>query len=294
MMPASMSAPNADAPSPSDGLPRRPELAKQALLVTAALYGTYALLGLVGLPGDLRYLALVAAFYLLPGWLLRRDPARARAYDVGPDGVIPRWSWRGASWAALMMLVVFPPFVLGFLWFYAEVCDGRLGVLSPVLWAESLTPAAGGLERYLGRFCRTYFGAGEDGGLFPPGVRLPDSWVAYAYLGILLELAKELFTIALPEEVFHRGYLMSALEERWPPGRRILGAQIGIAAVLASLVFAMGHLVGELALARLATFFPSLVFSWLWRRSGSLWAPALFHAASNLLMSVLLASTFGR
>lgn len=293
MMPASMSAPSADAPS--EALPRKPSLAKQALLVTAALYGTYALLGFVGLPGDLRYLALVAAFYMLPGWLLRRDPARARAYDVGPDGVIPRWSWRGAKWAAVMMLVVFPAFVLGFMWFYAEVCGGRLGVLSPVLWAESLTPAAGGLEQYLGRFCKTYFGAGsDDAGLFPPALRLPDSWIAYAYLGILLEVAKELFTIALPEEVFHRGYLMSALEEKWPPGRRILGAPLGFAAVLASLVFAIGHLVGELALARLATFFPSLVFSWLWRRSGSLWAPALFHAASNLLMSVLLASTFGR
>ena len=46
--------------------------------------------------------------------------------------------------------------------------------------------------------------------------------------------------------------------------------------------------------ARLATFFPALVFSWLWRRSNTLWAPALFHAASNLLMAVLLASTFPR
>ena len=49
---------------------------------------------------------------------------------------------------------------------------------------------------------------------------------------------------------------------------------------------------GMAEVARLATFFPSLLFSWLWRGSGSLWAPALFHAASNLLMAVLLASTF--
>jgi membrane protease YdiL (CAAX protease family) len=34
------------------------------------------------------------------------------------------------------------------------------------------------------------------------------------------------------------------------------------------------------------------VFAWLWRRSDSLWAPALFHVGSNLLMDVLLASTF--
>jgi membrane protease YdiL (CAAX protease family) len=46
--------------------------------------------------------------------------------------------------------------------------------------------------------------------------------------------------------------------------------------------------------ARLATFFPALVFAWLWRRSGSLWAPALFHTAANLLMDLLLESTFSR
>jgi len=55
---------------------------------------------------------------------------------------------------------------------------------------------------------------------------------------------------------------------------------------------AIGHLVGMAQAARLATFFPALVFAWLWRRSGSLWAPALFHTAANLLMDLLLASTF--
>ncbi len=269
--------------------PLRPELATQALAVTAALYLGYAALGAVGLSNDLRYLGLVAGFYLLPGYLLRRDPERARQWQVGPDGVIPRWSWRGAKWAAILALLVFPPFVLGFLWFYAKVCHGELGVLSPVLWIEGLTPAAGGLERYLDRFCRAY-----GGEFWPTSLRVPEAWLLYAGAGVLLEVAKELFTIALPEEVFHRGYLMSALEERWPARRRILGAPLGLAALLACVIFAVGHLVGEMALARLATFFPSLVFSWLWRRSGSLWAPALFHAASNLLMSVLLASTFGR
>ncbi len=269
--------------------PLRPELATQALVVTAALYLGYAALGAVGLSNDLRYLGLVAGFYLLPGYLLRRDPERAREWQVGPDGVIPRWSWRGAKWAAILALLVFPPFVLGFLWFYAKVCNGDLGVLSPVLWIEGLTPAAGGLERYLDRFCRAY-----GGDFWPSSLRVPEAWLLYGGAGVLLEVAKELFTIALPEEVFHRGYLMSALEQRWPARRRILGAPLGLAALLACLIFAVGHLVGELALARLATFFPSLVFSWLWRRSGSLWAPALFHAASNLLMSVLLASTFGR
>jgi len=85
---------------------------------------------------------------------------------------------------------------------------------------------------------------------------------------------------------------MSALEGRWPAKRTLFGVPFGLAAVLSSLIFALGHLVGMAQSARLATFFPALVFAWLWRRSGSLWAPALFHTASNLLMDVLLASTF--
>lgn len=262
-------------------------IARQALLVTAALYGGYGLLGLLPVPADARYLALVAAFYFLPGIVLRRDPERQRRYQVGPERVIPPWSWAGARLFAGVAAVVLPIFVLGFFLFYARVCEGDLRLLAPVLWVEELTPWAGGLEGFLGRLCRSH-----AGGLLPEAVRLPAEWLKYGGLGLPLAVAVELFAIALPEEVFHRGYLMSALEERWPPRRRILGAPLGLAAVVASLAFAVGHLVGMAEAARLATFFPALVFSWLWRRSGSLWAPALFHAASNLLMAVLIASTF--
>lgn len=262
-------------------------IARQAVLVTAAVYVVYGLTGLLPIPTDVRYLALVAAFYFLPGWLLRRDPERQRRYQVGPDGVIPPWSWAGARLALVVSAVVFPVFVLGFLLFYAQVCRGDTTLLAPALWVEGMTPFAGGLEEFLGRLCRTH-----EGGFWPAQWRLPDEWLRWGGLGGVLAVAVEVFAIALPEEVFHRGYLMSALEERWPPGWSILGAPLGLAAVLASLLFAVGHLVGMAEAARLATFFPALVFSWLWRRSGSLWAPALFHAASNLLMAVLIASTF--
>jgi membrane protease YdiL (CAAX protease family) len=262
-------------------------IAYQAIGATAILYVAYALLGLVGVPADLRYLGLVAGFYFLPSLMLRKDPKRQERYQVGPGSVIPPWKRSGVRWAAIAALVVFPPFVVAFSWFYARVCPGDMTVLSPILFVEDLTPWAGGLERYLERLCR-----GHNGGFWPDAIRLPDEWSAYAGLGVVLAVAIELFAIALPEEVFHRGYLMSALEEIWPPKHRILGAQIGVAAVVASLMFALGHLVGMAEAARLATFFPGLLFSWLWRKSGSLWAPALFHAASNLLMAVLIASTF--
>ncbi|MCA9712460.1 MAG: hypothetical protein KDK70_41915, partial [Myxococcales bacterium] len=98
-------------------------IARQAIGVTAAIYVGYGVLGLLPLPGDVRYLALVAAFYFLPGWLLRHDPERQRRYEVGPERVIPPWSWRGARLAAIVAALVFPVFVLGFLLFYARVCE---------------------------------------------------------------------------------------------------------------------------------------------------------------------------
>jgi len=272
------------APGPS-AVGRR--IANQAILVTVVLYVGYGLIGLLPIPPDLRYLGLVAAFYFLPAWILRNDPQRQVRYQVGPRGGVPPFSWRGAKWAAIAVAIVFPVFVLGFLWFYSRVCAGDTAVLGPVLWLESLTPWAGGLEGFLGGLCRGY-----DGTFFPAQLVWPESWREYGGLGALLAVAVEVFAIALPEEVFHRGYLMSALSERWAPKRRVFGVPFGLAAVLASLMFAVGHLVGMAQVARLATFFPSLVFSWLWRGSGSLWAPALFHAGSNLMMAVLLASTF--
>ncbi|WP_293270569.1 myxosortase MrtZ [Nannocystis sp.] len=261
--------------------------ARQAVFATAIVYAGYGLLGLVPAIGEYRGVALVAAFYFLPSWLLRHVPEVQSRYQVGPDSPVPPWRWRGAWVALVAALVVFPPFVLGFWWFYQQVCGGDLRVLWPVLWIEGMTPWAGGLERFLAGLCRAH-----AEGFWPAGLHLPASWSAWGGLGFVRQVVEGLFAVALAEEVFHRGYVMSALEDLWPPRRTIFGAKFGLAAVLSSLLFAIGHLVGMAQAARLATFFPALVFAWLWRRSGSLWAPALFHTAANLLMDLLLASTF--
>ncbi len=266
------------------------EIASRARKAIAATLAVYLLFGLFGLHPWLRAvrgLLLVAAFYFLPMWMLRDQPRVQARYEVGPDSPIPEWRWRGLKVAGIACLVIFPPFVLGFWWFYSQVCNGDLSVLAPVTYLEGLTPWAGGLETYLAKLCRTH-----DGGLWPEHIRVPATWTAYYGLGWLYELAIGLFAVAMAEEVFHRGYLMSALEDRWPPKHRIFGVPFGLAAVISSLMFAGGHLLAMAQVGRLATFFPALVFAWLWRRSGSLWAPALFHTAANALMDVLLSTTF--
>jgi membrane protease YdiL (CAAX protease family) len=270
-----------------DDPPSTRSVLRGALVAAAGLYLGYAALGLVGLSADIRYFLLIAGFYFLPQVMLKRDPDRQERYQVGPGSPLPPWSPRGAKVAAVTALVIFPVFVVGFFWFYSRVCADDLRILSPILWVESATPWAGGLEDYLTRLCRSHNGA-----FWPSQWRLPPEWLEYGGLAIVAAVAVEVFAVALPEEVFHRGYLMSVLEEVFPPRVRVFAVPFGLAAVLSSSMFAVGHLVGMAEAARLATFFPALLFAWLWRKSNSLWAPALFHAASNLLMAVLLASTF--
>ncbi len=106
------------------------------------------------------------------------------------------------------------------------------------------------------------------------------------------EALGQVLVIALPEEAFYRGYLQTSLDAAVPPRRRWLGARVGWAIPLTSLIFALGHFATELSPARLAVFFPSLVFGWLRARTGGIGAAIAFHAACNLF-SVFLARAYG-
>jgi membrane protease YdiL (CAAX protease family) len=99
--------------------------------------------------------------------------------------------------------------------------------------------------------------------------------------------------IALPEEAFFRGYLQSALDGRWK-GRswRILGADLGPGWLLSAAIFAVGHVLTIPNPARLAVFFPALLFGWMRARTGGVGAAVLFHAMCNLF-SMWLAHGYG-
>ena len=101
------------------------------------------------------------------------------------------------------------------------------------------------------------------------------------------DLLGQMLVIALPEEAFYRGYLQSSLDEVWRPRWRVLGAELGPGLLLSSALFAAGHLCTEFNAARLAVFFPSLVFGWLRARTRGVGACIVFHALCNLFASYL-------
>lgn len=97
----------------------------------------------------------------------------------------------------------------------------------------------------------------------------------------------QIFLVALPEEAFYRGFLLTRFSNVFPARFSLLGGRVGIAVAITSLVFALGHIVPPNSPSRLTVFFPALVFSWLRLRSGGIGAGVLFHAMCNVFSHVL-------
>lgn len=90
----------------------------------------------------------------------------------------------------------------------------------------------------------------------------------------------QLLLVALPEEVFFRGYLQSKL------GNNIKGV------VIVSFLFAVGHFITlciggshniSVCSQAVLTFFPSLVMGYLYLVTGTLWASIIFHFLANIV-----------
>ena len=85
-----------------------------------------------------------------------------------------------------------------------------------------------------------------------------------------------LFLVALPEEVFFRGYLYDAFEEAgWEP------------VLPTALLFAAGHLAISPSAFRAFTFFPGLLLGLGRKWSGNVYVPLLAHFLYNLYPSVI-------
>ena len=107
------------------------------------------------------------------------------------------------------------------------------------------------------------------------------------YGWLLTFLAVQLLLIALPEEIFYRGYLQTRLQGVFKRRWVVLGGDVGPAVLVTSALFALGHLVAIPSASRLAVFFPSILFGWLRDRTCSVAGPVILHALSNVLLTVL-------
>ena len=107
-------------------------------------------------------------------------------------------------------------------------------------------------------------------------------------LEMLNDIAGQLVIIALPEEAFYRGYLQTRLDQVWAPRWRVLGADLGPGILATSVIFALGHIATQHDPARLAVFFPSLLFGWMRSRTRGIGAGVAFHAICNIFSETLM------
>jgi uncharacterized protein len=229
-----------------------------AIVVAVALFWASRAVGFVQ---QIMQGAIACTFLFGPGLAVRIS---GRPFDPRAAGITAHPIARGLRVLALALAVTWPAFVAGFLVYYQTVCPSR-GLLHAL--AQQLTP-----------ICASWRG------LSGWHLHLPDDFLVVALSQILV--------VAVPEEVFFRGYLLARFEERWPSRRRLLGAAVGRPLLLTSVLFALGHFLVDLQPARLAVFFPALAFGWMRSRSGSVAPGALFHALCNLLSEVLHESFF--
>lgn len=206
--------------------------------------------------------ALVSVLFLyVPMFVLGRRNEDLIDYGFRAEPVT-----RGLATAAIVMALVFPLFVGGYLAFYEIACHSQL--------LAHLVPHG---------MCAQY--GGLDAWHWPRwSWSLDTEHTKVLSAGFVLV---QMLVVALPEELFFRGFLLGLLEKRFPPKRRILGGGVGLALVLSSLAFAIIHIPKEGDPRNLATFFPGLVFGWMRSATGSILASTVTHGASNILVRVL-------
>jgi membrane protease YdiL (CAAX protease family) len=104
--------------------------------------------------------------------------------------------------------------------------------------------------------------------------------------GVILD---QTLIVALPEEFFFRGYLQTQFDKSFGRPYRFLRADVGLGLPIAAAIFALCH-VPFGGPARMIVFFPGLFYGWLRARTDTIIVPTLYHAASNVLMKVMIAS----
>ncbi|MCA9494390.1 MAG: CPBP family intramembrane metalloprotease [Myxococcales bacterium] len=204
-----------------------------------------------GLP-DLLLALVPILFMYMPVWSCRLRGADPWDYPMALPSFRDRDAWLGAARVTLVLCVlVVVPYVLGY-----------------HLWQTVLVPA---IQDALG--VRLY--------AIQPALR----WV---WPSNPLKLAAyHLFFVAIPEEMFYRGYLQTRLDEVWAPRWDVLGTTVGPGLLVTCVLFAFGHSLVVLQWWHVFIIVPSLAFGWLRQRTGGIVAGAFFHAWCNVTVAVL-------
>ncbi|HEY0708013.1 MAG TPA: CPBP family intramembrane glutamic endopeptidase [Polyangia bacterium] len=195
-----------------------------------------------------------------------------RPFDYGDAGLRLDPIGPGLRVLGGAIAIAWPLFFVGFLLYYGTVC-GAAGSSLFGGFVDWLTPQC---PRYLG-WAGAHFRWGDPG----------DGLGTF-----LLTVATQLLVVAVPEELFFRGYLQRRFDERWPPRRQLWGAALGRGWWLSAALFALGHVLVDFNPERFAVFVPGLVFGWMRARTGSLAAGATFHALCNVYSDLLHRSFF--
>lgn len=208
-------------------------------------------------------LALVPVLFMwAPVWVMRRrgdDPDRFPLALPTPWEDRAIWA-RSAREAAVVIALITVPFVAAYhVWqtgIFPEILRELCSFKVPGACVEARRAAT-----------------------FAPMWRLPDQPARLVFY--------HLFFVAIPEEMFYRGYMQSRLDDLWAPRWEIFGARLGPGWLLTCLVFAAGHSLVIFQWWHFAIFFPALVFGWLRARTGHILAGAFFHAWCNVLVAFL-------
>jgi membrane protease YdiL (CAAX protease family) len=174
---------------------------------------------------------------------------------------------RGLVTAGVAIAVIVPVFALGFFAFYEIACNSEL--LSHLAPHQMCSHYGGLASLHAPRL------AVVESSPPLPGT-LSAEWCVVQWL-----------VVGLPEELFFRGFLLTKLEQRFPPRRRILGGGVGLALVLSAIAFALIHLPKEADPRALATLFPGLLFGWMRSATGSILASTVTHGFCNILARAL-------
>lgn len=198
-------------------------------------------------------------FLVLPIRMLDRagEPLGRYGIDWRPLG-------RGLAWGLGAVVLILGGFLLVYVLYFQATCGQGHALLGP-----------------LGRQCSRWVGDLHHLTLRTP----PDFWS---------QVLGQVVVVAIPEEIFYRGYLLGRLERALPARHHLWGSPVGAALLLQAALFGLGHFLVDFNPLRLAVAIPALAFGLLRNAGGSVVPSVLLHASANVLMLVVDPSFFPR